>query len=262
LITGMQQLESVGIRKSNHGLCALAVMTKAPLPGYVKTRLSPPLTSEEAAALNACFLKDTAEKIDSICRRLPAKGIGVYTPRGETAVYEGILPQDFNLLLQRGRGLGERLFHAVEDLLSYGFASVCLINSDSPTLPTASLEEAVAQLSQPGDRLVIGPAEDGGYYLIGLKLPHRRLFETIDWSTSRVLQQTIKRASELGIEPILLDNHFDVDDLTSLERLYSTLFHANGDRAYEAPHTRKFLKTLMERIGREDVWLGTDSRSD
>src|SRR5439155_6647198 len=117
------------------GLCALAVMTKAPQPGRVKTRLVPLLTPEEAAELNKCFLRDTATAISSICssRRVgdPSKmqfehvgashseaaraacGIAVYTPVGAESTYNDILPTGFSLLPQRGDKFGERLYFAV-----------------------------------------------------------------------------------------------------------------------------------------------------
>src|SRR6184192_1440187 len=191
----------------SRGFCALAVMTKAPLAGRVKTRLVPPLTPEEAAELNKCFLRDTAAAISSVCRRRPvgdaskmqlehagashseaataACGIAVYTPVGAESAYTGILPADFSLLPQRGDEFGERLFFAVEDLFRCGFDSMCLIDSDSPTVPAENFRQAVELLSTSEDCVVLGPSDDGGYYLIGMKKPHRHLFEQIDWSTER-----------------------------------------------------------------------------
>src|SRR5712691_9229268 len=110
-------------------LCALAVMTKAPRAGQVKTRLVPPLSPEDAAQLNVCFLRDTAAAITKACGT-SARGVGVYTPIGAEAAYIDILPGDFELLPQRGDGFGERLAFATEDLFQCGFASVCLIDSD------------------------------------------------------------------------------------------------------------------------------------
>src|SRR3954447_10040498 len=146
-------------------LCALGIMTKAPLPGKVKTRLSPPLTPEEAAELNACFLRDLSMSILHATETAPAQGVAVYTPAGEEKLYENILPKDFLLLPQRGDDFGERLIVAAHDLLAVGFESVCLINSDSPGVPAASFAEAANELAQPGDRVVLGPSDDGGYYL-------------------------------------------------------------------------------------------------
>src|SRR5437762_3596852 len=170
-------------------LCALAIMTKAPRAGQVKTRLVPPLSPEDAAQLNVCFLRDTAAAITKACGK-SARGVGVYTPIGAEAAYIDILPGDFELLPQRGDGFGERLAFATEDLFQCSFASVCLIDSDSPTVSAVVYAEAVGILSKAGDRVVLGPSDDGGYYLIGLKKNWSELFERVDWSTERVMEQT------------------------------------------------------------------------
>jgi rSAM/selenodomain-associated transferase 1 len=242
------------------GLCALAVMTKAPRAGKVKTRLTPPLSSEEAAALNTCFLRDTAAAIAKTAEQGAARGIGVYTPVGAEAAYAGILPEEFELVPQRGEVFGERLVFATEDLLRLGFASVCLIDSDSPTVPQQAFAQAVAVLSQPEDAVVLGPSDDGGYYLIGLKKLHPELFEGIDWSTERVLKQTIQRAREMEIPVHLLPTWYDVDDRLTLNRLCQEFFGANGTATpgYPAPATRQFLDELLQGEGRQRIWPDHD----
>jgi rSAM/selenodomain-associated transferase 1 len=246
------------------GVCALAVMTKAPQAGRVKTRLVPPLTPEEAAELNKCFLRDTAAAISIACSRRSVSdagnryetgashseaataqccGVAVYTPVGAESAYYDILPAGFSLLPQRGDKFGERLYLAVEDLFKCGFDSVCLIDSDSPTVPGGNFAEAVELLSTNQDRVALGPSDDGGYYLIGVKKPHGRLFEQIDWSTERVLKQTIQRATEMGLEVKLLPPGYDVDDAVSLRRLCDELLGKNG-RVGVAPNTRKFLVSI------------------
>jgi len=248
--------------RAARGVCALAVMTKAPQAGQVKTRLVPPLTPEEAAELNKCFLRDTAAAISRACSRrfashppsrsfgatgseaaTAARGIAVYTPVGAESAYTEILPAGFSLLPQRGDKFGERLYFAVEDLFRCGFETVCLIDSDSPTVPAENLAEAVELLSTHEDRVVLGPSDDGGYYLIGVKNPHRRLFEQIDWSTERVLNQTIQRAMELELEVKLLPSGYDVDDGASLRRLCNELL-ADITSADIAPYTRELLAKL------------------
>jgi uncharacterized protein len=172
--------------------CALAVMAKAPRPGKVKTRLSPPLTPEQASALNICFIRDTTENIQQVTEDSNSTGLVAYTPVGDELAFDGLLPPGFLLLGQRGDGFGERLLHACEDLFASGFSSVCLIDSDSPTMPQRALLQAVERLSLAGDRMLLGASDDGGYYLIGLKRLHQRLFEQIDWSTERVFEQTLE----------------------------------------------------------------------
>jgi rSAM/selenodomain-associated transferase 1 len=254
--------------------CALAVMIKAPRAGESKTRLVPPLTHEEAAALSVAFLRDTAANIAAACaEHAGGDGRGVdavaaYTPRGAEAAFEGLLPQGFALLPQRGKSFGERLFHAADDLLRLGYESCCLIDSDSPTLPPALLAAAVAELSRPGERVVLGTADDGGYYLIGMRRAHPRLFEEIDWSTAGVSAQTIARAQEINLEVALLPAWYDVDDAASLRRLRVELFDTpHGDEfsaldggddkacpaqlaPYPAPHTRAALARLLEGAAR------------
>lgn len=234
------------------GLCALAVMTKAPRAGQVKTRLVPPLTHDEAAQLNSCFLHDTASAISNAAPEA-ARGIAVYTPLGAEAVYADILPLNFELIPQRGEGFGERLYFAAEDLFKCGFESVCLIDSDSPTVPAESFAQAVELLRLPGDRIVLGPSDDGGYYLIGLKKLHREVLERIEWSTERVFDQTLQRASEIGVEVKLLPMGYDIDDRAALQRLCGELLTDNS-RDDVAPATRKFLSEIIEREGRDRIW--------
>jgi uncharacterized protein len=105
-----------------------------------------------------------------------------------------------------------------------------VLNSDSPTLPTAFLIETAQALAQPGDRAVLGPSSDGGYYLLGLNQAHRRLFEDITWSTEHVAEQTLERAAEIGLEVHQLPVWYDVDDVESLRRLQSELGRSDASR--------------------------------
>jgi rSAM/selenodomain-associated transferase 1 len=237
-------------------------MTKAPRAGDSKTRLVPPLSDAEAAALSACFLRDTCDSIARISLDGTAEGVAVYTPLGDEAIFEDLVPGAFGFLAQRGGSFGERLFHAAQDLFALRYNSICLIDSDSPTLPPAFLRSAVSALADPGDRMVLGAAKDGGYYLIGLKHAHQSVFEDIDWSTEKVLAQTIARAEEINLPVQVLPPWFDVDDGPSLHQLCDELFHTNGNRlaqsgplAYEAPHTRRYLSRLIEGDGgRQPIW--------
>ena len=234
--------------------CALGLMAKAPVAGEVKTRLVPPLTAQEAAALNVCFLRDMAANIESVSETEAASGLVVYTPVGSESAFDGLLPVGFKLLAQRGTSLGQRLCNATEDLLRQGYGAVCLINSDSPTLPKSILIRAIESLATDGDRVVLGAAEDGGYYLIGLKHAHRNLFNEIAWSSSDVLARTRQRAAEIDLPVELLPPWYDVDDAETLNRLCEELFFAppvNG--AYPAPHTRAFLESIIETEGLQRI---------
>lgn len=225
-------------------LCALAIMTKAPRAGTVKTRLQPLLTGEEAAQLNISFLRDIAAAISGAGGQ--SKGIGVFTPAGSERDYVDVLPLDFDLMLQHGDTFGERLRNAAADLLHVGFDSCCLINSDSPTVTADVFREAVKELQGSDNRIVLGPSDDGGYYLIGMRSLYSRLFEEIDWSTERVFAQTVDRAEELGLSVHVLPTFYDVDDAKALHRLCADLLERNGI----APATRKFLGGMVTREGR------------
>jgi rSAM/selenodomain-associated transferase 1 len=236
------------------GQCALAVMAKAPRPGKVKTRLAPPLTLDQSAAINICFLRDTAENIASVAASGQAAGVISYTPVGDESLFDSLLPAGFALIPQRGDGFGERLMATAEDLLTCGYGSVCLIDSDSPTVPAAAFEQAVAELARQGDRVVLGPSHDGGYYLIGLKCAHPEVFANITWSTSAVFAETIAAAKAAQLEVVTLPLWFDVDDASSLEILGAELLHNVAPPfttvpGYPAQHTRDFLLTLNEEGG-------------
>lgn len=224
-------------------------MAKAPIAGRVKTRLSPPLTPEQAAGLNACFLRDTVGSLADAATASGARWIISYMPVGEEAAFEGILPPEALLLPQRGKGFGERLLRTTEDLFACGFSSVCLIDSDSPTVPTSAFVRAAEELAVLGDRVVLGPSDDGGYYLLGLNQRHTNLFDNIPWSTAAVAQQTRDRAEQLGLSVISLPTWYDVDEELSLERLRRELFSRglkviSPPDAYPAPFTRAYLQQI------------------
>jgi rSAM/selenodomain-associated transferase 1 len=227
-------------------LCALAVMAKAPRPGKVKTRLSPPLSLDQTAALNTRFLRDTTENLATIPF---AAGLISYTPVGDEALFAGLLPETFGLVPQRGDLFGERLLAAAEDILAIGYGAVCLIDSDSPTVPSAAFAEAVAVLREGKADVVLGPSHDGGYYLVGLKHPHPEPFQNITWSTASVLEETLQQCREASLKVHLLPTWYDVDDAATLAILEAELL--DGKRpafaavdGYPAPHTRALLTTL------------------
>jgi uncharacterized protein len=231
----------------------MGIMAKVPRSGRVKTRLVPPLTHDQASALSECFLRDVAASIAAAAAadRALIQGVAVYLADGDAEGFGAGLPSDFLLLAQRGAHLGERLYHAAVDLLAAGFHSVCLVNADSPTLPSSLLCEAALALEAPGDRVVLGPASDGGYYLIGLKRAHRRLFEEITWSAPSVFAETVERARELSLDVHRLPEWYDVDDRHSLRLLCRELFGRNGVevRSGCAASTRALLDRLLPQIG-------------
>jgi rSAM/selenodomain-associated transferase 1 len=231
------------------GKCALVIMAKAPRPGRVKTRLTPPLTPEQAATLHTCFLRDTAQNVSDVAVSNLARGVVSYTPVGDEHVFDGLLPESFVLIPQRGDDFGARLLASVEDLLHCGFDAVCLIDSDSPTLPAEFLERAVTSLERPGDRVVLGPCDDGGYYLIGVKAAHAALFSGIPWSTPQVYKRTVAAALSASLDIIELPIWYDVDDAETLEILRQELLEGvapafSSAVGYSATHSRESLNQL------------------
>jgi rSAM/selenodomain-associated transferase 1 len=225
-------------------------MVKAPRSGEVKTRLVPPLVAEEASLLSGCFIRDILANLLTASQSVPVDCYAAYSPAGSEALFRDLLPPQVRLLPPRNLGLANSLPDAIEDLIALGHDGACLVNADSPTLPTSLLVEAVMTLRTPGDRVILGPATDGGYYLIGLKHPHRQLFQDIDWSTERVYRQTVERAASLGLEVVTLPAWYDVDDAISLDWLCRELFA--GQRppqclrdGYLAPQTREFLRAWI-----------------
>lgn len=206
-------------------------MAKAPQPGRSKTRLVPPLVPEQAAALSAAFLRDITDNIALVGRDAPIDGWIAYAPAGSERLFAGHLAPGTSLVLSDGspdvpprvQGFGRCLLHAIRELLALGYGAACLVNADGPTLPGAMLRRAAEALGKAGERVVLGPAEDGGYYLIGVKTPHVHLFEDIAWSTAEVAEQTRARVHALGVELVELEPWYDVDDPGTLRRLAGEL---------------------------------------
>ena len=212
---------------------ALVIMAKEPAVGRTKTRLCPPLTPARAAQLYEALLRDTIH----LAAGLDGVQLAVaLTPPEATAQFERWSPPGTTLLPVSGVDIGECLDRVFFSLLAAGHSGVMALNSDGPTLPPAHLDQALAQLDQAD--VVLGPGEDGGYYLVGLRAPHPRLFYEIDWSTERVLPQTLARAESLGLSVALLPPWYDVDTAPDLERLRAEV-ETLPPRA--VPHTRRFL---------------------
>jgi rSAM/selenodomain-associated transferase 1 len=234
--------------------CAIAVMAKASAPGRTKTRLVPPLNFDEAAAFNTAFLQDISANIraanEAVHGREGTTGRWIDTymafgPPGSEDFFRSHLPSDVALMEVWLPNFGDCLFRTISALLDRGHESAVVLNADSPTLPTSLLVETAQWLARPGDSAVFGPSSDGGYYLLGLKKPHRRLFDDIDWSTERVAQQTLARASEIGLDVHILPTWYDVDDVHALGTLHGEL---EGGCAFDAtltPYAARNTAALM-----------------
>ena len=229
---------------------AVAIVCKAPIAGQSKTRLSPPLRPDECAALSACFIRDLSNTVQSLADDGDVAGYAVYTPRGSEDALRQWLPDSFRLILQGEGDLGARLVKGSADLLGAGHAGVILLNADAPTLPKAILRAAVDAVRR-GDNVVLSPALDGGYTLIGLSRPHVGLFSNIPWSTDQVYRLTLERARELGLPVVNVPGWYDVDDAASLQMLTDELsgrrpaFAAPNLVGADAPASRQFLRARM-----------------
>lgn len=227
-------------------------MCKAPRVGISKTRLIPDLGPDVAAQLSRSFLIDLAASIQAAAQEIRANGYMVFAPAEAEAELRAFMPSSFGALCQHHKHLGTVLARAMTDLLNAGHDCVLLINGDSPTLPTSLLTQAIVALRQPGDRVIFGPAMDGGYYLIGLKQPHLRVFEDIAWSTPQVLEQSIARASEINLPVVRLAPWYDVDDAQSLAWLQTEILGGKLDFldriGNPALATRAVLNRTMDRF--------------
>ena len=195
-----------------HNLNALIVVAKRPTPGKTKTRLCPPLTPELASALYESFLFDTLDQMRQV-----ADSHHVIAYLDECDYFQRLAP-DFELIRQEGDDLGERLDHALTSYLVRGYQHAVIMDSDSPTLPADYLSQAFNILSDGAD-VVLGPCDDGGYYLIGIKRPAPRLLREVHMSTPTVAAETIALAKDEGLNLISLPSWYDVDDAASLSRL-------------------------------------------
>ena len=216
---------------------AVAIMAKAPRPGTVKTRLCPPLLAKEAAALYQCFLLD---KIAAVGALADAQPVIAYTPDDARPEFDVLAP-GFAFVAQDGPDLGARLHATLAGLLAAGHAGAIAVDSDTPTLPREFLQQAIDCLTRPGPDVVLGPTEDGGYYLIGVRAAHRTLFDSVPWSTSDVLAVTLRRAAAAGLRAVCMPAWFDVDTPDDLRRLQIVL---DGGATVEAGQTGRYLATM------------------
>lgn len=228
--------------------CGIAIMAKASAPGRTKTRLVPPLTYEEAAAFNTAFLKDVAHNILTAAEEASLQGYAAFGPSGAEAFFEEIMPPGI-LAFESWLGpFGACLGQALDELFERGHQAAVVLNADSPTLPPALLVELATELARPGDRAVLGPAIDGGYYLLGVKQKHPRLLEDIDWSTERVAEQTLARASEIGLPVHQLTPWYDVDEAATMRLLHGELFEGLPFNATARSGAAVHSTALMQRL--------------
>jgi rSAM/selenodomain-associated transferase 1 len=230
---------------------AVSIVCKTPGVGGGKSRLRPLLGADLVQRLSACFIRDVAAALEAVPGSLGRQLYALFSPAGSEAVLRVLLPSPWTLVPRQGASVGIVLQASMAAFLADGHDCAIMVNGDSPTLPTAFVEQAIAALREPGDRVVLGPALDGGYYLVGLKRPHPQLFEDIPWSTPEVLARTLRRADEIGLPAVMLPTWYDVDEPEDFLRLQSELSgRAPGFAAAvtngPAHHTRAFLAAWTE----------------
>lgn len=207
----------------------LIIFAKEPKKGKVKTRLQGYLSESRCLKLYKAFLKDTLNIVKKIkCKR---KIIAYDSPNNyprylkkiafESSLLAGKHPMDFSFLKQKGGNLGQRMYNAFKYAVQRSVLKIVIIGSDSPDLPVSFIRSAFFALND--NDVVLGPCEDGGYYLIGLKKPCFDLFKGVEWSGNGVLKQTIKKAKRLKLKIALLKKWLDVDTPESLTRLEKRL---------------------------------------
>ena len=216
---------------------ALIVFAKAPEAGRVKTRLSPALTPADAAALYEAFLRDALDRYARLGAEAGGPAVRLYLA-GDPG---DLVPDGVSVHPQRGDGLGERMLRAFVETFAAGHNRAIVVGTDHPTLPDAFFGLTFEALDDPLTA-VLGPSDDGGYYLLGLNDIVPDLFD-MDYSHPDVFEDTLERVMEADLTPVVLPPHYDVDDVATLRRLVEE-WRGGADTG---PRTARMLATLTER---------------
>jgi rSAM/selenodomain-associated transferase 1 len=209
-------------------------MAKVPRPGAVKTRLARELGEEAACALYRAFICDLDERL----RECGFPVVWAHWP--DDPAFGKLVGGATAVLPQRGGDLGERMAAVFADVFALGFSPVVMIGADVPHVPIECLAAATNKLES-GTEVVLGPAADGGYYLVGLRGAVPALFRDIAWGTADVCEATLRRAEAAGLEAFRLPPWFDIDEIEDLERLTETL---TAETTMRLPRTRRALAAV------------------
>ena len=215
----------------------LVVMAKKPEIGKTKTRLCPPFTHQQAADFYQALLIDTLTMVGSIAD--VQMGLAI-TPENSPPYFSGIIPAGTLLFPVDGENIGQCLHKTMAHFLAEGYQKVIVINSDGPSLPKDYLSQSINLLKD--HDLVIGPSEDGGYYLIGCKEELSELFCGIAWSTDQVFDQTVVNANSLSLLTAVLPKWYDVDRPEDAIRLANELKIIPPDQLL---NTRRFFESFL-----------------
>ncbi len=216
---------------------AIVIMAKIPRKSLVKTRLKPVLNDEQCADLASCFIKDAVNKVQKITPNL----IVAFAPADGRKELENLLPEGVILTEQKGNDLGERMNSAFEFAEAKDFSPVIMIGTDSPDLPPEHIISAIELFKDDQTKIVLGAAKDGGYYLIGLRTATSKIFENVEWSSSKTYKQTVENAWRIfACEPAEIPIWSDVDTPEDLENLRRE-FLKNENFTKIAPETAKWM---------------------
>ena len=225
----------------------LVIMAKEPVAGQVKTRLSPDLTPQQAADLYRCFLQDSIAEmgaLDGIDRAI------AYTPATARAIFAALADHRFTLFPQQEVELGQRMLTIFQEQFAQGYTSVCIMNSDSPDLPREIVRASFRLLALGKADVALGPCNDGGYYLLGMKHPHPELLTGIPWSTGDVLAVTQQKAKKIGLLVALLPPWDDIDTCRGLTVFYRRNVSDAIEGSRPGSITRTFLAALNNSLPR------------
>lgn len=217
----------------------LIIFAKEPKEGKVKTRLHGYLSQAQCANLYKAFLRDTLELVNKVSCEYK---ILAYESCGKTPRYLKKIASCCIFYKQEGDGLGERMYNACKFAKKAGASKIVIIGSDSPDLPPPIVKRAFGLLKSAD--VVLGPSLDGGYYLIGLKSPCAGLFKRIAWSSSTVLQNTIKNAKKLKKRLEFLEKRYDIDNVNALFHLRRDIYQLENKAV--AGWTRKFFDSVIQ----------------
>lgn len=193
----------------------ILIFAKAPLPGKVKTRLTPPLNPVQAAELHQKLLTRTLK----MATQTALAPVSLYCSPDQQHPFFVRCQQTYpiDLAQQIGDDLGARMQHGIETVLQHSRIAI-VIGSDCPEMNQRYLEEAIQRLRS-GSDVVLGPATDGGYVLIGMKQIHPQLFSDIEWGSDTVLGQTMERIMQAGLQLSLLESMQDIDRPEDLQHI-------------------------------------------
>ena len=214
---------------------AIVIMAKVPAAGMVKTRLQSVLSPEQSAALAAAFLQDTEKKAKAVCD----KTILAFSPPEKRKQLQDLLQYEHIFIEQKGSDLGEKIFNAFEFAFAQDSDAVVIIGADSPTVPTDFIEQAFEFLDTNSDA-VLGKTEDGGFYLIGLRVLRKEIFENVAWSSEKTFEQVRRNIMNLNLHLREVPDWYDVDEPRDLEKLKTEL-STSGNARRRAPQTFLYL---------------------